>query len=167
MSQQFSKTDDPWSRLDQFRHNGVLVTPQPYAHRDHSAATTVFTASNSSEVFHADKHCHRLHTTDTFHMDGEERRSIKALTLEQVLTEYSDPVRPCDYCTQDIYRTVEIAKEIDGVPESVMHYYEPGDSKVTTTYSRNDDGEMEVVQEHASEVYPDGGTDLGGATDDE
>jgi hypothetical protein len=39
-----------------------------------------------------------------------------------------------------------------------MHYYEPGDSKVTPTYSRNDDGEMELVQEHASEVYPDGGS---------
>jgi len=153
--QQFSKTDtDEGWRPSNFKRDGVLIIPRPYAHTDHSAATTVYAASQQSEVFHADKHCHRLHTTDTYTFDGVEQRSIKALTLETVMTEHTDPVRPCDYCTQDIERTAEIVQEVDGVPESVLCYYEPGDEKVTTTVSRNDDGEMEVVQEQVSEVYP-------------
>jgi len=152
--QPFTSTDDPWRRFDNFERDGVLIKIRPYAHTDHSAATTVFTATDDSEVFHADKYCHRLHTTDTYTFDGVEQRSIRALTLESVMTSWLDPVRPCDYCTQDIHRTAEIAKEIEGIPEVNLQYFEPGDQRVSTTMSRNDDGEMEVVQEHSSEVYP-------------
>lgn len=150
--QQFSKTDDPWRRLQAFEHDGVVVYVDVFAGSDHSAATTVFTSQNTSEVFHADKYCHRLHRSEPSRYDGEEVRRIQAYALETVMTEWTNPVRPCDYCTQDIHTTAEIVKEIDGVPESCLSYFEPGDQRVRTTVHHNDDGTVDVT-ESATEVY--------------
>lgn len=152
MSQPFSSTDEPWSRLPGFMREGVEVHVQTFAGHDHSAATTVFTSQNNSEVFHADKCCHRLHRSEPSEYDGEKFRYVHAWPLEVVMTEWGDPVRPCDYCTQDIHTTAEIAMEYDNVPESCLKFFEPGDKRVTTTVSRNDDGTV-TVTESSTEVY--------------
>lgn len=130
MTQQFSKTEEPWSRIPNFVRDGVDVRVQMFARHDHSAATTVFTSEQNSEVFHADKHCHRLHQGETHTFDGEEKQMIYAHPLEKVMTSWVDPIRPCDYCTQDIQTTTEIVQEYDGVPETVLKYFEPGDELV-------------------------------------
>ena len=140
-----------WGRLKAFMRDGVKVSIMTYAYTDYSAATSVFTCGNS-ETFHADKYCHALHRGDTITIDGQEQTTIQAHTLEQVMTSWTDPVKPCSHCTQDIETTADIAMEIDGVPEACLSYFEPGDKKVTTTVSRNDDGTVDV-SETTSEVY--------------
>lgn len=155
MTQDFSQTDEPWSRINGFERDGVAVSVMTFAGYDHSAATTVFTAKNNSEVFHADKHCHRLHRGETYTFDGQERQTIHAHPLEKVMTTYLDPVRPCDYCTQDIQTTANIVQEIDGVPESVLNYYEPGGERVSETWVHNPDGSWNLTSQSVSEVYDD------------
>jgi len=153
MSQNFSKTEEPWSRIQSFERDGVVIRVTVYAYRDHSAATTVFTAGNNNEVFHADKHCHRLHKDEPAVIDGQEMRHIQAHTLEAVMTSWLNPVRPCDYCTQDIHTTAEIVTEIDGVPESQLKYYEPGDQRVTTRVRTDPETGEKTMSESSSEVY--------------
>ncbi len=143
--------NESWSALKAFERDGVLVRIMTIAGYDYSAATTVFTAGHS-EVFHADKYCHRLHSADTITIDGQEKTTITAHPLEKVMTEWLDPIKPCSHCTQDIETTAEIAKEIDGVPEACLSYFEPGDERVTTTVSYNDDGTTDV-SETSTEVY--------------
>lgn len=155
MTQQFSKTDNPWSRLQPFEKGGITIYIQTYAGDDHSAATTVFTSKSGSEVFHADKHCHHLHSDDPLWNDS---RFIYARPLEQVLSSYLAPIRPCAYCTQDIYTTVELVQEFDGVPESCLSYFEPGDEVVSTrTHTDPETGET-TVEQSSKDAYPDGGS---------
>lgn len=156
-TQKFSKTDDPWSSFESFYRDGVKVEIRPYAQHDHSAATTVFVSTDDSEVFHADKHCHRLHRVDTFPHDGEDIRWIKALPLESVMTTWSSPIRPCNYCTQDIHTCAEIVQEVGGVPEVCLNYYEPGDRVVKTQVRRDPESGETTVTESSREAYPDGG----------
>jgi nitrous oxide reductase len=153
MTQDFSKTEEPWSRIPAFMRDGVVVGVQMFAGDDHSAATTVFTSKNNSEVFHADKYCHRLHRGETYTIDGEERQTIYAHPLEKIMTTWLDPIRPCDYCTQDIETTAKIVQEHDGVPEKLLKYYEPGDKRVSQQWSKNADGSWDLVEESATEVY--------------
>ena len=156
MSDQFSTTDEPWSRISSFEHDSVIVSVETFTGEDHSAATTVFTSMSGSEVFHADKHCHRLHQSETFvGADGTETRGIRARTLEGVMTSWLNPIRPCDYCTQDIRTTADIVTEIDGVPEEVLKYYEPGDKRVSETWTRGDDGAWRMANRSETEVYDD------------
>lgn len=131
--------------------DGVEVRPRPFAYSDHSASTTVFTSGNS-EVFHADKHCHRLHRTEPLEYDGDKIRYIQAHELESVMTSWLNPVRPCSYCTLDIEKTADVAVEQDGVPEACLSYYTPGDKRVKTVVSTSPDGET-TVTESESEVY--------------
>jgi hypothetical protein len=159
MSQPFSSTDDPWARLPSFERDGVVVHITTYAGDDHSAATTVFTSRSSSEVFHADKHCHRLHRSDTIRTTDGERRWIKALPLERVMTSWLNPIRPCNYCTQDIHTTAEIAQEYDNVPEVCLKYYEPGDSVVKTKVRTDPESGETSVRESSRPAYPSGGDD--------
>ncbi len=147
-------SDEGWNRLQPFMRDGVEIRPRPYAFTDHSAATTVFTSGNGTEVFHADKYCHRLHADEpTTDRDGNELRYIRAHTLEKVMTSWLDPVKPCDYCTQDIETTAEIATEIDGVPEACLKYFEPGDERVTTRVHTDPESGETTVQESSTEVY--------------
>ena len=148
-----SDPDKPehWSRLQSFVRDGVKVNIMTFAYTDYSAATSVFTRGHS-ETFHADKYCHRLHQSDTVTIDGQEQTTIHAHTLEMVMTSWTDPVKPCSHCTLDIEKTAEIAEGIDGVSEFALCYFEPGDKRVTTTVSREDDGTV-TVTESSSEVY--------------
>ena len=143
---------EQWSRLEPFERDGVLVRIMPFAGYDYSAATSVFTKGSSTEVFHADKYCHRLYQGDTITIDGQEQTTIHAHPLEKVMTSWTDPIKPCSYCTQDIETTAEIATEIDGIPEELLCYFEPGDQRVNTTVRYNDDGTVDV-SESAEEVY--------------
>lgn len=122
MLQQFTHTDEEWSPPN-FVHDGVHIIVEVIAGHCHAEATTVFATSRRSRMLHADKHCHRLHQSEPKEFaeanphDGE-FRVITAFPLEAVLSEWE--WETCSFCTQDEERTVEIATEIDGVPENII-----------------------------------------------
>jgi len=128
MPQQFSGTERLWCRIPAFERDGVTVSVMTFDGDDHSAATTVFTNTRYSEVWHADKYCHLLHQGPTITGPAGEMRTVYARPLECVMTSSLGPSRPCEHCTQDIGTTAEIVQKHDGVPKSILNYTESGDS---------------------------------------
>ena len=115
--------------------------------------TTVYTRRSSSKVFHADEYCpHLLGSAEYSHYHDEETVHLNAHPLPKVMSSYLNPVKPCDYCTQDIETTVEVVTEHDGMDECHLQYFEPGDQRVTRTVRTHDDGST-TVRESATEVY--------------
>lgn len=114
------------------------------ANRDYAGETTVYTVNNS-EIFHADRDCHRI-PDDAW---------PAAETLPHVMSSYLDPIRPCTACTMGIEHCADVAVERDGLPEGQLKYFEPGDKRVNTQYTRADDGSWQVSSHTETEVYDD------------
>lgn len=114
------------------------------ANRDYASETTVYTVNNS-EVFHADRGCDRI-PDDAW---------PSAETLPHVMSSYLNPIRPCSACTMGIEHCAKVAVEHDGLDEAQLEYFEPGDKRVHTSFTRGQDGSWEVSDHSVTEVYDD------------
>lgn len=114
------------------------------ANRDYAGETTVYTVNNS-DIFHADRGCHRI-PDDAW---------PAAETLPHVMSSLLNPIRPCTACTMGIEHCAEVAVEHDGLSEVELDYFEPGDKRVSTEFTRDENGSWQVSSHTATEVYDD------------
>lgn len=92
--------------------NNRLREARPYYKS--GIATRVYAATNSYR-FHADRDCPELADVET----------VLRFPLGWVVTHRSNPTHPCDYCTQDVPTTAEVAVTYDQInPDELVEPYE-------------------------------------------
>lgn len=91
------------------KRSGLIMWDEEYD--DH---TKVYTASEVGrelpDLFHADYHCHHLSNSN-----------ISVLSLREVLADPDPPLYPCQYCTLDIQKTIEVAVDRDDLHPDDVH----------------------------------------------
>jgi len=114
---------------------------------DYDGATKVY-VKNYSDTFHADKRCPRIlseASPDHSDMTDTDRWvSVMILPLVNVLSKFTDPVKACSHCTQPMQECARTAVQTDGLPSFMLKVFERGESRYTTTITRQD-GQQEVT----------------------
>ena len=77
----------------------------------HGGKTRVYTTDHSPR-WHADKRCPELRDVD----------QAIVLPLGYVLTTETNPHRPCDRCTCDLSKSIEVALTYDGIDREEIIY---------------------------------------------
>ncbi|MEZ3117917.1 hypothetical protein RYH80_18525 [Halobaculum sp. MBLA0147] len=131
-----------WYKPAGFTHDGTRVEVMATHGCDHGDVTTVFSINDDSTVFHADKHCPRLHQSEPSAPSWADTpiRHLRAHTLEEVMTSPTDPVKPCSHSTQSITALAESIMQQRDLHEVQLRYFEPGERRQSITVERTPNG---------------------------